>query len=801
LVFQFFLFCFVFQCFCVVVEMATPAADTATAATPGSSASASSAALKQSGKLSHILKVSASSSSLTAIQQELVCSVCLDLFNDPVCLRCGHNVCYKCAYRMVAFAKACSTLHPENVNLKAEQSRDAIEHAATEASRIASTVLMPSEEDKKETMKEKQTIEALKELAEPVDPAVEITCPLCREKTLLGDVMPNIALRNMVTDLRLRAPPSFMPEITAEKMALEKEQELLKAQLRHRPHCVFVTATGYCYKDASVYCADCGSLCEEHAKFLHKSGPQRFHKLSSTISPEVFFKTQERLSRMALSASSSLPHCAEHGNPKDLFCLKCKELVCDNCKMAGTHKEHDCIGISQASKEFDGWIEEMKKSVSELLPVCKTLSEGYEQWIKDEEKFRELASSDVHKTFGLLLKCAEEHERTVCDHAKTLYETFDENTRRRAEGVDVIIKRGQELVASVKSSERVSAFAREIMQRDLNEQLIILSSVLKNVPKDQTTLLTVEDHRKLLLDMKLVHIKRDYRLNSCGTEFPINIESLLSSTSEASDIPCGEDKSAHDGGAIIDIQRRLIVSVSGNCNNGKDVMFIDIDKKTTERVRSLIPYGTHGQYPLFDGDKRVYFFESESRNNDSFGYVDLETRKFTQLKKCPSPFREFARSCYMNGHVYAVCRDKNIWDYDVENEKWSNLEIRVGKIGLCADPFTHSLVIIKKRAKFCLQNLDTKEQTTLPLPPNTFNLGSNQEMVFIRLSADNFLVIVSLDSSSLYAFTSVNKKWSQLRWRNVRNGSAHMVFDPETSAFYYKIDSERNWYIARVKMD
>uniref|UniRef100_A0A4W3I5A8 RING-type domain-containing protein n=1 Tax=Callorhinchus milii TaxID=7868 RepID=A0A4W3I5A8_CALMI len=35
-------------------------------------------------------------SSESALRKELQCSVCLDLFQDPVILSCGHNFCQSC---------------------------------------------------------------------------------------------------------------------------------------------------------------------------------------------------------------------------------------------------------------------------------------------------------------------------------------------------------------------------------------------------------------------------------------------------------------------------------------------------------------------------------------------------------------------------------------------------------------------------------------------------------------------------------------------------------------------------------
>ena len=209
--------------------------------------------------------------------------------------------------------------------------------------------------------------------------------------------------------------------------------------------------------------------------------------------------------------------------------------------------------------------------------------------------------------------------------------------------------------------------------------------------------------------------------------------------------------------------------------------------------------GTHGQYPVFDGQNRVYFFQSEQDSNDRFGYFDLETRTFTELAKCPDRFREFASPCFLDGCIYAACRDKYLWAYDVANETWTKQSLRVGKCRLAADPFTHSIAMIKKRKKFELYSLETKEVTPYPLPPSNFSLGSNQEMVFLRTCPEAFVCIVSLDSHSMYAFVSKTNSWHRLRWKDVRNGSAHLVFDPVTSAFYYHIDSKS--YITTVHVD
>jgi len=451
-----------------------------------------------------------------------------------------------------------------------------------------------------------------------------------------------------------------------------------------------------------------------------------------------------------------------------------------------------CIkNVENALAEF----KENKKSINMLNKYY-----GSANWFKDKEALHKGALDQVHDTFAKLMKCAEDHERTVCDHAKKMYDTFDENSRRRTEGVHSIIAYGKELLATIRSDARISSFARELQERDLRNLLLILQSVLKTAPTEDAAIMSVEDHRKLLLNMKIVTISRNFRLTGGSAFHPIDIDSFKASRSVACEVRC-EDQTAHDGGAIIDPVRRIILNVSGNCNNGKDVFLIDIDKKTSERFRNIIPYGNHGQYPVFDGDRRVYFFESESGNRDRFGFFDLESKTFTSLKKCPVQYREFCSPCFMDGKIYAVGRDKFVWVYNTEDESWKRLELRVGKVRLAADPFNQSLVVIKKNTAFYMYNVETKTKTDLPVQPRTFNLGSNQEFLFLRRTEDDFIAIASFDSHSLYAYISKEKRWTQLNWRDVRNGSAHLVFDPVTSAFYYKIDGERSWYSAPVKME
>ena len=164
-----------------------------------------------------------SHSTLNSIQEELVCSVCLELFDDPVCLNCGHSICYKCANRIAAYARACRTLHSDDIDYKARGSAEA-------ARRKAPVELLVDDAEKLADLKKEvdtaTVLESLKDTQK--EPPPEVTCPLCRKRTLLGEVRPNAALREMVTSLRMRdATSSFTKEMLQERNQLLHEQSIL----------------------------------------------------------------------------------------------------------------------------------------------------------------------------------------------------------------------------------------------------------------------------------------------------------------------------------------------------------------------------------------------------------------------------------------------------------------------------------------------------------------------------------------------------------------------------------------------
>jgi len=108
---------------------------------------------------------------------------------------------------------------------------------------------------------------------------------------------------------------------------------------------------GFCKGPATVFCAFCGPLCQEHSDYLHVKGPLHNHSLSKTPI-EVVKSIKEAMgvssSEDADASSIVLPLCKDHGKQMELFCSKCECLVCPHCILIGEHHDHECVSVLKA---------------------------------------------------------------------------------------------------------------------------------------------------------------------------------------------------------------------------------------------------------------------------------------------------------------------------------------------------------------------------------------------------------------------------------------------------------------------
>jgi len=295
-----------------------------------------------------------------------------------------------------------------------------------------------------------------------------------------------------------------------------------------------------------------------------------------------------------------------------------------------------------------------------------------------------------------------------------------------------------------------------------------------------------------------------FKCKYCGYERPlscfcINFEAVQRTRSVTSEISTG-DSTSHDGGAIYDPIRRIILSVSGNYNNGRNLKITRMTDEThggTTLMTGIIPYGTHGQYPVYDGHKYTYFFQSEDGGNNRLGRVDMETMTFEALTSLPSSsYAEFCRPCFQNDRIYALDGDYHVREYNVQSNSWRTTQITAPSKGyLLADPADLNCIYCLCNDSRGLFRIDLAKESISHVcdTPSSFGLGANGEAVLVRVTPSEFLIFAYL-SGGWHVYSSESKRWAPIpNWRGTKNGSGHFLICPEGPRAFYHVDGSDKW--------
>jgi len=659
-------------------------------------------------------------------------------------LKCKHNLCEDCVKRAVALYKAFETLEPPNKKKSDEGKSD-----------------------------------------EP-----SLACPFCGVVSTVEECRPNITLRNVLS-MQQNVAVLDLPGDSAAAAAGSDAGETAKV-------------CGFCKGPATIFCAFCGPLCQEHSDFLHVKGPLHSHALSTTPI-EVVKSIKEAIGKKegAESAGSVvLPLCKDHGKQMEMFCIKCECLVCPHCILIGEHHGHECSSVIQAFKKTNERIEELLKSVQEKAPECENLVKGYQKLGEGADEEYATARKDLKESFDEFRKIVDECEAKTSKELDDIFSSFKETVSSRTTSLRslsdecALIQKSAETTAAKNDLIRYTLFKS---LKGLADHLNVVSSA--QIPDDAK--ICQVDINKALLDkdkFSLVKLRPMFRLGLGRVVFyNLNWDTVLQSRNERSEINAGNSAS-HDGGAIYDPGRRIILSVSGNYNNGRNLKVTRMTDPThgeTTLMPDVIPFGNHGQYPVFDGRQYTYFLQSEDGDNNRFGRLDMDTMAFEALPSLPGgSFREFCSGCASGGHVYAIDRDLSVRSYDVDTQTWTTTRVAVPRPGrLVADPAEPNIIYCMCADGRGLFRLDMTagESTHISDSPSNFSLGANGEAFLARVSPTEFFLFVSL-SAGWHVYSRERNTWSPLRnWRNVRNGSGHLVIVPEGPTAFYHVDDNDRW--------
>ncbi|KAH3756795.1 tripartite motif-containing protein 66 [Pelomyxa schiedti] len=260
----------------------------------------------------------------------------------------------------------------------------------------------------------------------------------------------------------------------------------------------------------------------------------------------------------------------------------------------------------------------------------------------------------------------------------------------------------------------------------------------------------------------------------------------------------------HDGGAAWDPNRRILFALYGNDNDGRDLHVTKVDRNgsgAAVKHPNKIPFSTHGAYPVFDGDCRLYVFESESGVRNRFGYIHVETLVFTELSTLHcEKFAEYCSPVFTAGFVFAIGETGHtVWRYSPQANLWTKTPLAFGeKVRLLVDSRTpHVLWALIEYGTLLSSDLPLTDvvpvKTEHSRRPRAYDLTSNHEAFVVPLGNSSFLLFTSKDDA-WQVYNTGTKIWVSVEGMERPNGSsAHGWYDAETKTVFIQHNGSAVW--------
>ncbi|XP_062374104.1 E3 ubiquitin-protein ligase Midline-1-like [Sardina pilchardus] len=268
---------------------------------------------------------------MDALESELTCPICLELFEDPLLLPCAHSLCFGCAHRIL------------------------VSHCASN---------------------------------EPVQSIGAFQCPTCRyvislsPQRGLDGLKRNVTLQNIIDRVQrassstsshaLLLPPSG-PSSPAEDgrppllLSPPPSSAMTSAPLPEPVQCQFCEQEPP--QDAVKTCVTCEvSYCDECLRATHPNKkPFTGHRLIEPL-PDSHLRGLQ---------------CLEHEDEKvNMYCITDEQLICSLCKLVGRHRDHQVAALSDRYEKLKQALEsnlgslikrnnELESLMGKLIQTCQ----------------------------------------------------------------------------------------------------------------------------------------------------------------------------------------------------------------------------------------------------------------------------------------------------------------------------------------------------------------------------------------------------------------------------------------------
>lgn len=253
-----------------------------------------------------------------SLKQELTCSICLELMEEPKTLPCNHVCCKQCLKKHASRCQATSTplQCPE---CRKDMPNNIIDNLPTDFR----TVRLKEVYDRMLQVNKEASTVTLPQESEEAEECIQSQCKLagnlCREDNLVS-------------------------------CNLHEKQIAL-----------------YCITCRDVFCQDCEKSHRDH-NYHYLIDDNTLKQVNSRGTS----KTRERKTSNESSSNLATPACKEHKNHElVVYCETCNELLCHLC-IADKHEDHHYTKIKQAAEKERQHLEEVTTSVTDLEPQLST---------------------------------------------------------------------------------------------------------------------------------------------------------------------------------------------------------------------------------------------------------------------------------------------------------------------------------------------------------------------------------------------------------------------------------------------
>jgi len=602
-----------------------------------------------------------------------------------------------------------------------------------------------------------------------------ITCRLCLSKTPLDRVVDN---------------PTLKERIDSALAFRQKEKAAAAESAEKKPVC------GFCGEPAYSRCLSCGFLCAKHNDELHVTGPFLKHKIVPVTLPLVKKEdlVDEPLARI------KIPECSLHKCPLDLVCNTCKQRLCFYCATGGgEHANHSIVSLSASVDQDEMLLDEVKASLRKRVEAADMKLHV----LKSTPLLPEEEKAELRKQIERIYDAAESYITTCRENSR---KEFDEDVKKMCDLLEqqIISLRAiaKECKDVLESSQRLALDSR-VTHYLLYKKMCVLAEQIEHISKQSVGEVKELAKVKFNPDVKGLLRVCDVECSIlASTSLPfieLSVKHIKETFAVNSDIRLPENIC---GGAVFDFNRKLLI-----CNDGKhgqNIFMASVNPGSSDVtvLSKIIPFTCADRAPVFDGMDRVYFFQSNQGENNRWGYLDIETKKFNELPVLPTrAFVRFGNAACDGSSIFTLNSTLEIIEYSLSTESWRSTEVKLENLSsIMCDPANPRKLYALGHRKIGLMEVDLESKTVKKISdvPERFDLDTLRDCFFARVSKSDFLIFARLERN-LWFYESASGEWFRLEeWVNPSKKGCHFCIDPDTRTGYYIGEGLRTWAIAEM---